>query len=175
MRFLVLALAASTVSLTACSDSGASSGSVSAEESVEERNKRLSREFYENLWFANNTDAYADYVAETYVVHDVGDRKNVTESAIAQKEIADLFHGFGNLTGEMVYQIAEGDMVANRWLISLDPNERAQAMGMTPVDNVPIINVFRFDEAGKIVEIWNHRHDVDLPQPPQRGAPASEG
>jgi len=25
---------------------------------------------------------------------------------------------------------------------------------------IPIINVFRF-ENGKIVEIWNHRHDID--------------
>lgn len=26
--------------------------------------------------------------------------------------------------------------------------------------DLPIINVFRF-ENGKIVEIWNHRHDID--------------
>ena len=39
-------------------------------------------------------------------------------------------------------------------------------MGMTRVDGVAIINVFRFNEDRKIVEIWNHRHDTDLPQPP---------
>ncbi|MEO1420765.1 MAG: hypothetical protein AAFU66_07420, partial [Pseudomonadota bacterium] len=26
--------------------------------------------------------------------------------------------------------------------------------------DIPIINVFRF-ENGKIVELWNHRHDID--------------
>ena len=27
-------------------------------------------------------------------------------------------------------------------------------------EHIPIINVFRFRD-GKIVEIWNHRHDID--------------
>ncbi|MEO1304327.1 MAG: ester cyclase [Pseudomonadota bacterium] len=134
---------------------------------VTERNKDIARQFYEDLWFSNNTDAYADYVADTYVVHDVGPAKGVTETAITQKEIADTFHSFGELSGEIDYQIAEGDKVATRWFVSLAPSESAQNMGMTAVDGVAIINVFRFDDAGKIVEIWNHRHDVELPRPPE--------
>ncbi|WP_343343864.1 ester cyclase [Sphingomicrobium sp. XHP0239] len=131
-----------------------------------ERNKRLAREFYENLWFSDNTDAYRDYMADEYVVHDVGERKGVTEAAIEQKNVADLFHGFGDLTGEIDYQIAEGDRVATRWWVSLDTiSEMGRAAGIEPVDRVAIINVFRFDEDGKIVEVWNHRHDVELPQP----------
>ncbi|MEE4173179.1 MAG: ester cyclase [Xanthomonadales bacterium] len=132
-----------------------------------ERNKQLAREFYEQLWFTGNTDRYVDYVADTYVVHDVGPYKGLTEPAVTQKEIADRFHSFGKLFGEIDYQIAEGDKVATRWFISLEPTEAAEAMGMTPVDRVAIINVFRFDDAGKIVEIWNHRHDVELPRPPE--------
>ena len=62
--------------------------------------------------------------------------------------------------------MADGDMVATRWTISLDASPEAAEMGMTSVENVPIINVFRFNPEGKIVEIWNHRHDIDLPQPP---------
>lgn len=136
-----------------------------------ERNKRLAREFYEKLWFTDQTEAYADYVADQYVVHDVGDRKGVSEPAVEQKNIADLFHRFGEMTGEIDYQIAEGDKVATRWFISLDASDEAKAMGMTDVDSVAIINVFRFDDDGKIVEIWNHRHDVELPQPPGDGPP----
>ncbi|MEL6724042.1 MAG: ester cyclase [Pseudomonadota bacterium] len=138
-----------------------------AEPSTTERNKDIARQFYENLWFSNNTEAYADYVADTYVVHDIGPAKGVTETAIAQKEIADVFHSFGELSGEIDYQIAEGDKVATRWFVSLEPTQDAEAMGMTAVDGVAIINVFRFNEAGKIVEIWNHRHDVELPRPPE--------
>ena len=89
-----------------------------------------------------------------------------TEAAIEQKNIAELFHSFGEMTGEIDYQIAEGDKVATRWFVSLVPSERGKAMGITEVDRVAIINVMRFDETGKIVEFWNHRHDVELPQPP---------
>ncbi|GGY53702.1 hypothetical protein GCM10007148_23760 [Parvularcula lutaonensis] len=70
------------------------------------------------------------------------------------------------MTGKIDYQVAEDDMVVNRWTMSFEPNEQGEAMGMFAVKDVPIINVFRFNDEGKIVEIWNHRHDVDLPQPP---------
>ena len=154
MRIILGALA---LTLAACG---------ATEDNVEARNKEAAKKFYEDLWFTDNTGTYADYVAESYVVHDLGDRKGVTEKAIAQKEIADLFHSFGNMTGEIDWQMADGDKVATRWFVSLDANEQAEAMGMTDVDRVAIINVFRFNEAGKIVEIWNHRHDPELPQPP---------
>ncbi|MFC2952803.1 ester cyclase [Marinicaulis aureus] len=155
--------AVTLITLIAAVLAGCSSGEG---EDVAARNKETARHFYEDLWFSENTDKYADYVAETYVVHDVGPRKGVEEEAVEQKNIADLFHSFGEMTGKIDYQIAEGDKVATRWWIYLEPNEQAQAMGITPVDGVAIINVFRFNEDGKIVEVWNHRHDVELPQPP---------
>ncbi|MEE4210908.1 MAG: ester cyclase [Parvularcula sp.] len=133
-----------------------------------ERNKATARAFYEDLWFNDRTEAYGDYVADTYVVHDLGDRKGVTEEAVEQKEIADFFHRMGTLTGRMDYQIAEGDKVANRWFMTFEPNDQAKAMGMYGVEGVAIINVFRFNDEGKIVEFWNHRHDPELPQPPQQ-------
>jgi predicted SnoaL-like aldol condensation-catalyzing enzyme len=134
---------------------------------IEARNKALALGFYEDLWFTDNTDKYIDYVADQYVIHDVGPNKGVTENAVMQKDVADRFHSFGKLSGKIDYQIADGDKVATRWWVSLEPNEAALEMGMTPVDGVAIINVFRFNDEGKIVEIWNHRHDVELPQPPE--------
>ena len=173
MRIAILALAASTLALSGCAESRATASEASAKSTLE-RNKRLAREFYENLWFADNTGVYADYVADEYVVHDVGPRKGLTEAAVEQKNIADLFHGLGDMTGEIDYQIAEGDKVATRWFLSFEPGEQAQ--GMPPVNRVAIINVFRFNDEGKIVEIWNHRHDVELPQPPEDygGGPPSD-
>ena len=137
-----------------------------AEEDLRTRNKELALSFYQDLWFTDNTDKYVDYVSDTYVIHDIGDAKGLTEPAITQKEIADIFHGFGELTGEIDYQIAEGDKVATRWFVYLDPNDAALEIGMTKIDGVAIINVFRYNSDGKIVEIWNHRHDVELPRPP---------
>jgi predicted SnoaL-like aldol condensation-catalyzing enzyme len=128
-------------------------------QSIQERNKALAREFYENLWFSDNTDRYDRYVADEYIVHDIGDRKGVTEPAIEQKEIADFFHSQGKMTGSIDFQIADGDLVATRWHWQMEPTSLMfRVMGGR--DQIPIINVFRFED-GKIVEIWNHRHDID--------------
>ena len=54
-------------------------------------NKQIAMKFYNDLWATNNTHKYAETVADTYVVHDIGERKNVTEPAIEQKNIADFF------------------------------------------------------------------------------------
>ena len=175
MRVLLSSFTLCATTLAGCSNVASEAPSEVTAADTLERNKRLAAEFYEKLWFTDNTEAYVDYVANEYVVHDIGDRKDVTEPAIAQKEVADLFHSFGALSGEIDYQIAEGDKVATRWFVSLEPGEKGRAMGISQVDRVPIINVFRFDEDGKIVEIWNHRHDIDLPQPPDGGKPAAEG
>lgn len=126
---------------------------------VEERNKALALAFYEDLWFSRNTDAYEKYVADDYVIHDIGDDKGLTELAISQKEIADFFWANGNMGGKIDYQISEGDLVATRWTWQYEPTTFLGRI-MHGRDDLPIINVFRFED-GKIVEIWNHRHDID--------------
>lgn len=128
-------------------------------DSLEEQNKAIARAFYEDLWFSNNTDKYNEYVAEEYVVHDIGDQKNVIEPGIEQKNIADFFHTQGDMTGTIDYQIAEGDLVATRWQWEFQPTSFIFRI-MGGRDQIPIINVFRFRD-GKIVEVWNHRHDID--------------
>ena len=128
-------------------------------DSLEQKNKTIARAFYEDLWFSNNTDQFGKYVADEYVVHDIGERKNITESAIEQKKIADFLHSQGEMTGSIDYQIAEGDLVATRWQWKMEPTSLLfRIMGGNK--QVPIINVMRFRD-GKIVEIWNHRHDID--------------
>jgi len=128
-----------------------------------EANKEIALNFYQDLWFTNNTDKYADYVAEQYVVHDIGDRKGVTEPAIEQKIIADRFWNGGSWDSEIDYQIAEGDLVATRWTASYKA-ESFMSKIMFGTSSIPIINVFRIKD-GKIVEIWNHRHDIDTNVP----------
>lgn len=127
-----------------------------------EVNKEIARNFYNDLWFNNNTDNYSKYVADKYIVHDIGDRKAVTEVALEQKNIADFFWENGNLNCQLDFQIAEGDLVATRWIGGYEPKTLTGKIfiGSNPI---PIINVFRIKN-GKIVEIWNHRHDIDTNQ-----------
>jgi len=127
--------------------------------SEEEGNKALARGFYEDLWFSDHTDRYDRYVAPEYILHDVGDDKNIKEPAVRQKEIADFLRSQGTMTGTIDFQIAEGDLVATRWEWNFKPTSLMFRL-LGGREQIPIINVFRFRD-GKIVEIWNHRHDVD--------------
>ena len=130
-----------------------------AQDSQEAANKALAIGFYNDLWGSPNTDRYDKYVAETYVVHDIGGRKNMTEPAIEQKIIADRFWDNGTMQFELDYQVAEGDLVATRWWWHYQPDTLLGNL-MFGDTSIPIVNVFRIRD-GKIVEIWNHRHDID--------------
>lgn len=127
--------------------------------SLEERNKKIARDFYQDLWVTDHTENYDRYVADEYIVHDIFNRKGVTEPAIEQKKIADFFWRNGEMISELDYQIAEGDKVATRWTVEYVP-ETFKGKVMMGNKKIAIINVFRFEE-GKIVEIWNHRHDIE--------------
>jgi predicted SnoaL-like aldol condensation-catalyzing enzyme len=138
---------------------GLLSGAVVYAGEIEEGNKALARRFYEEVWFRRNVAAVDELVAPTYIVHDVGERKNAMEAADEQKKIAEFFWDRGTMTGSIDYQIAEGDLVATRWQWHFKPDVWwMKALGGD--EHIPIINVFRFRD-GKIVEIWNHRHDID--------------
>ncbi len=127
-----------------------------------DRNKEIARNFYEDLWFSRKTDRYANYVADSFVVHDIGKRKNVIEPAVRQKEIADKLWDNGSLSGHIDFQIAEGDLVMTRWVSDYQA-ETLLGKLFFGSGSIPIINVMRFRD-GKIVEFWNHRHDIDTNQ-----------
>ena len=129
--------------------------------SIEEQNKKIALDFYRDLWMTDNTDNYPNYVATEYIVHDIGERKGVTEPAVEQKIVADRFWDNGSMQSEIDWQIAEGDMVATRWTWKYKA-ETFMGKVMFGETDIPIINVFRIQD-GKIVEIWNHRHDIDTP------------
>lgn len=157
--FLLLGIALPLAAQEAQVGAATSATDEAAGRSVEERNKALARGFYEDLWFSNRTDRYGRYLADEYVVHDIGDIKDVTEPAVMQKEIADFLRSQGNMSGSIDFQIAEGDLVATRWQWRFEPTSLLFRL-LGGRDQIPIVNVFRFRD-GKIVEIWNHRHDID--------------
>jgi len=121
-------------------------------------NKEIARKFYQDLWFTKNTDKYSDYFADEYVVFDVGEPESATEAAIVQKEIADFFWANGEMSGEIDYQVADGNKVATRWYWTYKPTSLLGWFLIGDV-TVPIVNIFHF-ESGKIVRTDNHRHDI---------------
>lgn len=121
--------------------------------------KEIARGFYQDLWFSNNTDQYSKYMAEEYIIHDIGDDRNGVEAGIAQKEIADFFWANGEMSGEIDYQLVNDDLVGTRWIWRYEPTTLLGRFMVGDIE-IAIINVFRVRE-GKIVEIWNHRHDID--------------
>lgn len=135
---------------------------LSAAAQSEEENRALAHRFYEAVGFSRNTAAVDELVAPDYVVHDIGVRKALRESATEQKGIADFFWNNGVMSGRIDFQIAEGDLVATRWQWHYQPTTWMMKLSMLGGRNpVPVVNVFRIKN-GKIVEIWNHRHDIDI-------------
>ena len=128
---------------------------------TEEANKAAARLFYERVWFTNNPDHVDEFFAPEYVAHDTGDRKGVTEKAEMQKEIAGFLWANSDISGSIDYQIADCNMVATRWQAKFEPTSLMFKI-LGGRKQIPIINVMRF-ENGKVVEIWNHRHDIDTP------------
>lgn len=155
MKLFILSL------LSLAAQDSISTDTTAFQPSQEEINKKIALDFYHDLWQTDNTDQYAKYVATEYIVHDIGDRKGVKEPAVQQKLVADRFWDNGEMDLEFVYQIAEGDLVATRWIWKYKANTLMGKLMFGEAD-IPIINVFRFKD-GKIVEIWNHRHDIDTP------------
>lgn len=73
--------------------------------------------------FGLQTIRTTKYIANQYVVHDIGDRKGVTEPAIEQKNIADFFWKQGEFECKIDCQIIEGDLVSTRWTGSFKANK----------------------------------------------------
>lgn len=126
---------------------------------TQEKNKALAKELYEKVWFSNNPEVVDKLVAKEYTLHDIGEDKNIKETPQDQKDIAQFFWDNGKMSGSIDYQIAECDLVATRWQWKFEPESFLYKM-MGGKNQIPIINVYRFKD-GKIVEIWNHRHDID--------------
>jgi predicted SnoaL-like aldol condensation-catalyzing enzyme len=139
---------------------GAVDAQVDSDDTPQEAaSKRIALAFYRDLWGSDNTDRYVDYLADPYIAHDIRSRNGVTEPAIEQKHIADRFWDGGRMEFELDYQIAEGNLVATRWIWRYEP-ETLMSRLMFGSTEIPIINVFRIED-GRIVELWNHRHDID--------------
>jgi steroid delta-isomerase-like uncharacterized protein len=137
-------------------------------------NKRVVEQFYDEVWARGNVQFAEKVFADDYVRHDLR-ATQAAPGAAGQARIAETFrHAFPDLQWRVDLVLAEHDLVAARWTASgthtgdwgdLAPTgKRAEFSG---------VNIFRFNDAGRVAEIWNHRDDLGLMQ--QLGAPVFAG
>ena len=130
-----------------------------------EANKALVRRFYEEVWASGNVDFAGEVFTEDYVRHDL--RPTAAASGPAgQARIAEQFRrAFPDLEWHVDLVLGDGDLVAARWTAEgthsgpwgdVAPTGRRAAFSG--------VNIFRFDDSGRVAEIWNHRDDLGLMQ-----------
>ncbi len=139
-----------------------------------EANKALVRRFYDEVWRLGNVRFAEEVFADDYVRHDLRPTKAAPGGA-GQALIAEQFRGaFPDLEWRVDLVLGDGDLVAARWTAS---GTHSGAWGDFAPTGKHVtfsgVNIFRFGDGGKVVEIWNHRDDFGLRE--QLGAPVFAG
>jgi steroid delta-isomerase-like uncharacterized protein len=129
-----------------------------------EQNKATVRRFYEEVWNKGNVDFTFEVFAEDYTRHDLRPTKALLGPEGQRKIAADFRAAFPDLEWKVDLIFAEGDLVAGRWTArgtNTGPWGGAEPTGKTA--EFSGVNIFRFAE-GKVIEIWNHRDDLEPPR-----------
>lgn len=150
-----------------CTGVGSSSVNVDA-------NKALIRRFYEEVWARGNVGFAEEVFADDYVRHDLRPTA-AARGAAGQASIAEQFRGaFPDVDWRVDLVLGDGDLVAARWTAS---GTHSGVWGDVAPTGRRVtfsgVNIFRFGDGGKVVEIWNHRDDLGLME--QLGAPVFAG
>lgn len=145
-------LVAATLALTACSTSPmsgmAGTEASSASRDQQSVNKKNAVAFYEQFFNQHDLTAADRYIGDTYIQHNprVPNGKAAFVAGFTQ-----IFAQSPQRHSKIVKAIADGDLVALHVHTTTGPQDRG----------VAIVDIFRFDAGGKIVEHW----DVIQPVP----------
>jgi len=140
----VIAIAVSVVFMVGCK---------SQEMVREEENKALIRDEFEEVWNQGKLDVIDDIYATDFIKH-IFARPDVHGPEELKVSATMFLTAFPDAQFRIDDQIAEGDMVVNRWTGS--GTHKGELMGISP-SGLQVtwtgISIYKFDE-GKIVEIW---------------------
>jgi steroid delta-isomerase-like uncharacterized protein len=137
-------------------------------------NKELVIRFYEEVWASGNTDFAREVFAENYIRHDLRPTQAEPGAGGQAKIAAHFREAFPDLRWNVDLVLAEDDLVAARWTAS--GTQTGQWAGAAPSGKsveFSGVNIFRFGDDGKVIEIWNHRDDLGLLE--QLGVPVFPG
>jgi steroid delta-isomerase-like uncharacterized protein len=126
-------------------------------------NKALVLRFYDEVWGRGNVAFAQEVFADDYIRHDLRPT-DPPPGPEGQAMIAERFRSaFPDLEWQVDLVVGEGDLVAARWTAT---GTHSGAWGDVAATRRKVsfsgVNVFRFGDAGKVVEIWNHRDDLGL-------------
>jgi steroid delta-isomerase-like uncharacterized protein len=126
-------------------------------------NKQLVERFYEEVWARGNVDFATEVFSDDYVRHDLRPGQ-AAPGAAGQARIAEQFRqAFPDLQWRIDLVFGEADLVAGRWTAS---GTHTGSWGDLPPTGKRVefsgVNIFRFGDDGRVVEIWNHRDDLGL-------------
>ena len=126
-------------------------------------NKALVRRFYEEVWDRGNFEFARDVFADDYVRHDLRPTHALPGAAGMAKIAADFRRAFPDARWRVDLVLGEDDFVAARWTATgtftgqwgdVEPTGKSATFSG--------VNIFRFNQGGKVAEIWNHRDDLGL-------------
>ena len=121
---------------------------------MSEENKAVARRFLE-IFSDGNTDGLDEIVAADVVDHDPYNPHADEGLEGAKKTIAMYREAFPDLSFEIEFQVAEGDMVATHWAGTGTHEGALMGVEPTGVKATTVgIGVDRIED-GKVVETWN--------------------
>ena len=122
---------------------------------VSEANKTVARRIVEEAFNEGRYEVIEELIAPTYVNHDpaTGD---VTGIDGVKQSIDGYRSAFPDLTITIKEQIAEGDLVATRWIAT--GTQKGELMGVAATGKEATVTGLTLDtiKDGKIVESWNN-------------------
>ena len=130
---------------------------------MSEENKAVARRFFE-IFSEGNVDALDEILAADAQDHDPYNPHADEGVEGAKKTITMYREAFPDISFEIEFQLAEGDMVATRWTGT--GTHQGPLMGVEPSGNKSTTTGIGIDriEDGKIVESWNSWDTLGLMQ-----------
>ena len=133
-----------------------------------ERNKAAARRYFEEMLFRGKPELAAGLVAPEYISNDQRRGKGVTVHLQSlQQTVQDWCGTGGDCTkSEIVSMVADGDQVATYVMFRQEPKGTLRALMAAVLGDVPLerpaINMMRFNDQGKIVEMSLMRDDLGI-------------
>jgi steroid delta-isomerase-like uncharacterized protein len=119
-------------------------------------NKAIARFLTEEVFNKGNLDAVDEIISADFTHHDPNTREFSSGPTGYKKFIAGYRNAFPDLQISIQQQIAEGDLVVDRWIGT--GTHQSELMGIAPTGkqvSITGMTIHRMAE-GKIVETWNN-------------------